>query len=89
MTPRGALRTLDQQRAEHAWQAVQKANRDNDFAGQAKRLGPRILTAGLGPAVQFLIAKDSKDLARDLRTALDDWLLRQGPTSCRRGGQPG
>jgi CRISPR-associated protein Cmr5 len=89
MTAPAPPRTLDQRRAEHAWQAVQKAN--SDFRDQAKRLGPRILTAGLGPAVQFLIAKDSKDVARDLRAALDDWLLREGPTKLREvhTSQPG
>jgi CRISPR-associated protein Cmr5 len=92
MTSPVTLRTLEQRRAEHAWQAVQKAN--EEFADQAKRLGPRILTSGLGPAVQFLIAKDSKDLAKDLRDTLDDWLLREGPTRVpqtrtARPGKPG
>jgi CRISPR type III-B/RAMP module-associated protein Cmr5 len=68
-------KTLDQQRAAHAWRVAESA--DKSFGRQAKRLGPRILIAGLGPAVQFLIAKDE---APKLADALEAWLLREGPT---------
>lgn len=67
--------TLDQQRAAHAWAATERA--DKTFGRQAKRLGPRILTAGLGPAVLFLLAKKE---APSLVAVLDDWLLKIGPT---------
>ena len=51
--------TLDQRRAQHAWQAVEQArklgpNAKKDFAREAKRLPVRIKTAGLGQALAFL-----------------------------------
>jgi hypothetical protein len=67
--------TLDQQRAAHAWKAAERA--DKHFGEQAKKLGPRILTAGLGPAVQSMIAKAE---APELVKALEAWLLEEGPT---------
>jgi CRISPR type III-B/RAMP module-associated protein Cmr5 len=67
--------TLDQQRAAHAWKAAEHA--DKQFGEQAKKLGPRILTAGLGPAVQFMIAKEE---ALELVKTLEAWLLEEGPT---------
>ena len=79
MSESAARKTLDQQRAAHAWQVAEKA--DKSFGRQAKRLGPRILTAGLGPAVQFLIAKKE---APKLTEALRDWLLEAGPTKTMR-----
>jgi CRISPR-associated protein Cmr5 len=81
--------TLDQQRASHAWQAAERAAKDlgekakREFGTPAKKLGPRILTAGLGPAVQFLIAKKE---APKLAEALRAWLLEEGPT--RAGRRP-
>lgn len=75
MTTTAIRQTLDQQRAMHAWQAAERA--DNAFGRQAKRLGPRILTAGLGPAVQFLVVKKE---APNLVEALRLWLLDVGPT---------
>ena len=59
--------TLDQHRAKHAWEAVQRAKRrdglhqDQDpkkFGGQAKKLPVRIMASGLGQALAFLKAKD-------------------------------
>jgi CRISPR type III-B/RAMP module-associated protein Cmr5 len=75
MTAPPTRQTLDQQRAAHAWHAAEPA--DKTFGRQAKRLGPRILTAGLGPAVQFLVAKKE---APDLVSTLSDWLLKSGPS---------
>lgn len=44
------------------------------FGGQAKRLPTRILTAGLGQALTFLLAKK---YAPELLIALSDWVLHQ------------
>jgi CRISPR type III-B/RAMP module-associated protein Cmr5 len=75
--------TLDQRRAAHAWRAAEGA--DKAFGRAAKRLGPRILTAGLGPAVQFLIAK--KEAAK-LAATMQAWLLEDGPTKARERSRP-
>jgi CRISPR type III-B/RAMP module-associated protein Cmr5 len=82
MTANGR-QTLDQLRAADAWRAAEQAQRElgeeakRKFGTPAKKLGPRILTAGLGPAVQFLIAKEE---APKLAEALQAWLLESGPT---------
>jgi CRISPR type III-B/RAMP module-associated protein Cmr5 len=82
--------TLDQRRAAHAWRAAELAQRElgqkakREFGTPAKKLGPRILTAGLGPAVQFVIAKGE---APKLVEALQAWLLEEGPT--KTGRTPG
>jgi CRISPR type III-B/RAMP module-associated protein Cmr5 len=75
MTAKPDRPTLDQRRAAHAWVAAEGANQE--FGEQAKKLGPRILTAGLGPAVQFMIAKKQ---APELVKTLEAWLLEEGPT---------
>ena len=61
--------TLEQRRAKHAWEAVQRVvqamqngtegdkAKARDFGGQAKRLPMRIMAAGLGQALTFLLAK--------------------------------
>ena len=77
--------TLDQRRAQHAWQAVERASKklsDKDkkkeFAREAKRLPVRIKTAGLGQALAFLNAKAKDGDARGLvLTDLGDWLLKE------------
>jgi CRISPR/Cas system CMR-associated protein Cmr5 small subunit len=83
MTAPAPRQTLDQQRAAHAWRIAEDA--DKTFGRQAKRLGPRILTAGLGPAIQFLIAKKE---APKLAEALEAWLLREGPTKAASAPRP-
>lgn len=77
--------TLDQRRAQHAWQTVEQArkldsNAKNDFAREAKRLPVRIKTAGLGQALAFLNAKAKSDTTKGggrLLVALGDWLLKE------------
>lgn len=73
--------TLDQRRAQHAWQAVQNAKaktgshskqEPKKFGGQAKKLPVRIMTSGLGQALGFLKAKD---YAPGLLAELSDWVL--------------
>lgn len=71
--------TLDQRRAKHAWDAVQKAKTLSEkdqkkFGTQAKKLPSRILTAGLGQALAFLRAKDYSPA---LLACIDDWVLTE------------
>ena len=85
--------TLDQRRARHAWEAVERARglRDAaDYAREAKRLPVRIKTSGLGQAMAFLNAKagkDEKDPRVVLLENLGDWLLaRRGLADVPAGG---
>lgn len=69
--------TLDQRRAKHAWEAVQcarnkKSDKFDEFCGHAKQLPMRILAAGLGQALMFLLAKDEAPV---LLQATADWIL--------------
>ncbi|MEC9346274.1 MAG: type III-B CRISPR module-associated protein Cmr5 [Pseudomonadota bacterium] len=81
-------RTLDQDRARHAWKTVQDARQlaerqRDDFAGHAKKLPMRIRAAGLGQALAFVAAKSrarrdgdgAAEGSRKLLLALDQWLL--------------
>jgi CRISPR-associated protein Cmr5 len=77
--------TLDQRRAKHAWEVVQRAkqklddHKDQDpkkFGGQAKKLPTRIMAAGLGQALAFLKAKD---YAPGLLAELNDWMKQRIP----------
>jgi CRISPR-associated protein Cmr5 len=76
--PATAVRkTLDQRRAQHAWDAVRKAaalKKDEKarYGIQAKKLPTRIMAAGLGQALAFLRAKN---YAPDLLRAIGDWVL--------------
>jgi CRISPR-associated protein Cmr5 len=78
-------RTLDQRRASHAWDAVQRAkNKEGHhqkqdpkkFGGQAKKLPTRIMVAGLGQALAFLKAKD---YAPGLLVELTEWVAQRIP----------
>jgi CRISPR/Cas system CMR-associated protein Cmr5 small subunit len=73
--------TLQQQRAKHAWETVRTVSDAGwaDFEGHTKRLGPRIVTAGLGPALAFAAARDGKPLV----DKLSDWVLHKGVTPKR------
>jgi CRISPR-associated protein Cmr5 len=78
--------TLDQSRASHAWDAVQRAKtkqghhqkqEPKKFGGQAKKLPTRIMAAGLGQALAFLKAKD---YAPGILAELSEWIgLRVPP----------
>lgn len=76
------LPTRGQQRARHAWETVEAARRKlknekwQDFDGQVRRLGPRILTAGLGPALAFLKEKQKDEGI--LLNHLASWVLHKG-----------
>jgi CRISPR-associated protein Cmr5 len=72
--------TLDQQRAAHAWGLVKQvedmgdSNKKKEFGTQAKKLPTRILAAGLGQALAFLMAKN---YSPDLQSALSEWLAER------------
>lgn len=77
--------TLDQRRANHAWDVVRRAKQKQDphenqdpkkFGGQAKKLPTRIMAAGLGQALAFLKAKD---YAPGLIEELSDWIGNRIP----------
>ena len=80
--------TLDQRRANHAWQAVADAKKElkekdfKDFCMQARRLPVRIMASGLGQALSFLNAKGS---APELLREIGDWVLdkREKPGSAK------
>jgi CRISPR-associated protein Cmr5 len=85
-----APKTLDQQRAEDAWKVVEKVQRDldkndqKDFGTQAKKLPTRIMAAGLGQALAFLLAKTQgegrkKPGMSELLLALSNWLSARRP----------
>ena len=88
--------TLEQRRAKHAWEAVQRVvqamqngtegdkAKARDFGGQAKRLPMRIMAAGLGQALTFLLAKK---YAPNLLEAIGDWVL-DVPTRIASGHAP-
>jgi len=83
--------TLEQQRAQNAWQCVtglatQTDNTDqrryntaaDDYAREAKKLPIRIMTSGLGQALAFIKAKaggDKKDGLTKLNAHLGQWVI--------------
>lgn len=77
--------TLDQRRARHAWEGVQRAKQrqgahqqqdPKKFGGQAKKLPTRIMAAGLGQALAFLKAKA---YAPGLLLELTEWMKQRIP----------
>ena len=86
--------TLDQRRARHAWEAVRSFARNSqqgygsdaqEYAREAKKLPTRIMAAGLGQALSFVLAKakgTKPDLLR-LHEHLSDWIIRQRPLPAR------
>lgn len=89
--------TLDQRRAQHAWQAVDAIAKTHvrqengkpipdevarKFGGHAKKLPVRIMASGLGQALAFLKAKG---YAPALLVELGDWVLdkRADPASAK------
>jgi CRISPR-associated protein Cmr5 len=74
-------KTTDQERAAHAWDLVQKAKQlpekeRKEFGTQARKLPPRILASGLGPALAFL---EAKKYAPRLVEGLAEWVHKQWP----------
>jgi CRISPR-associated protein Cmr5 len=86
--------TLDQRRAQHAWNTVEKAlslgakGEKDTFARETKQLPMRIKTAGLGQALAFLRAKaKAKDQDGDARKLLlgqlGNWVLDERDLASR------
>ncbi len=76
--------TLDQRRAQHAWEAVEgleqlDEGQRKEYAGEAKKLPVRIMASGLGQALAFILAKakEKKHGLEKLHEDLTDWVLRQ------------
>ena len=83
--------TLAQQRASHAWKAVEAACKGHgaeDYAREAKRLPVRIMTSGLGQALSFLNAKSGDGRVR-LANDLASWLIKGRGLGGRRGEADG
>jgi CRISPR-associated protein Cmr5 len=97
MSTVNTLKTLDQRRAKHAWDAVAAIVKGhvktvNDkpvpddlakkFGGHARKLPLRIMASGLGQALAFLKAKN---YAPELLKATGDWVLDKyaNPASTR------
>jgi CRISPR-associated protein Cmr5 len=75
--------TLDQKRARHAWDVIQRVVKEpesvrKDFGTQAKKLPARIMAAGLGQALAFLEAKGKTAL---LLEALAAWIHERRHTA--------
>ena len=75
------IRNLDQDRAKHAWGAVQAATKLKDdapkkYGREAKKMPVRIMTAGLGQALAFIEAKAEKHRElRNLHADLTTWVF--------------
>ncbi|GIW97295.1 MAG: hypothetical protein KatS3mg111_0628 [Pirellulaceae bacterium] len=75
--------TLDQRRAQHAWNAIQRVasemapGEQEEYAGEAKKLPIRVMTSGLGQALAFIAskAKEKKRGLNQLQDDLTDWVL--------------
>ena len=86
-------KTLDQRRAEHAWNAVTALSNGanskgervypdgaNEFAREAKKLPMRIMAAGLGHALAFINAKaNKKQRLKQLHVEITDWVIKRRP----------
>ena len=77
------LRTLEQERAKHAWKCVQKV-KNQAYASAYRTIAVKapslILTNGLGQTLAFLKAKGKNDPANEheiLYQHIEEWLKRQ------------
>ena len=70
--------STEQKRAKHAFEAVLNAKKlgkgKDDYANQAKKMPVRIISAGLGQALAFILAKDN---AEELLRYLSDWVMNK------------
>jgi len=77
--------TLDQRRARHAWEAIQRLKQEcsesacKEYAGEAKKLPIRIMASGLGQALAFVLSKatDKKPNLKRLHKDLTAWILKE------------
>ena len=71
------LRTLEQERAKHAWKCVQEV-KDKPFAGDYRNITVKapslILTNGLGQTLAFLRSKPDRAHFQSLYQHLADWV---------------
>src|SRR4051794_21823640 len=91
--------TLDQRRARHAWTAIRSFAREGkglredgkeagEYAREAKKLPMRIMAAGLGPALAFILAKSKgkkKHLER-LHNHLTAWVIGERLQGAKKPG---
>ena len=87
--------TLDQRRANHAWNAIMSFAKDKngeygddakEYAREAHKLPTRIMAAGLGQALAFILAKakDKKPNLKRLHEHLTNWVIKQRPTTAKK-----
>jgi CRISPR-associated protein Cmr5 len=89
--------TLDQRRAKHAWERIvgqakvnngqrQYDDKAKEYAREAKKLPTRIMAAGLGQALAFILAKakDKKPNLKQLHNDLTDWVIMQRAMSAKK-----
>ena len=68
------MRTLEQERAEFAWEKVQ--GQSGDYRNMVKSLPAMIMTNGLMQTLAFLESK-GKDHHKDLLKHIKEWLIRR------------
>lgn len=72
-------KTLDQRRAEHAWEAIERIGEGDgakEYAREAKKMPVRIMASGLGQALSFIMAKGKKKpTLRQLHDDLTKWVI--------------
>ncbi|MEW6263971.1 MAG: type III-B CRISPR module-associated protein Cmr5 [Thermodesulfobacteriota bacterium] len=85
--------TLDQRRASCAWNAIEEIKKTGqekakEYAGEAKKMPMRILTAGLGPALAFILAKakEKKPNLKQLHSDLTKWVIEERPIKANKTG---
>jgi CRISPR-associated protein Cmr5 len=75
-----ALRTLEQERAKHAWDCVREV-KDKPFAGDYRAIAVKvpslIVTNGLGQTLAFLRSKPDRPHFQALYRHLADWVGRK------------
>ncbi len=75
-----AMRTIEQERANHAWQCVNEV-KDKPFAGDYRTIAVKtpslILTNGLGQTLAFLRSKPDRRHFVELYRHLNEWLRRR------------
>jgi CRISPR-associated protein Cmr5 len=85
MSTKSLQKTLEQKRAEQAWECVQKVTKKSQefkkkYGSLARKVPMLVLTNGLGQTLAFLKAKGKNDSANEhtvLFRHLSDWVLSQ------------
>lgn len=86
-------KTVDQRRAEHAWEKLMALKNSNnghwgedaeDYTREAKKLPVRIMASGLGQALSFIKAKaNKKNGLRELNSDLSEWVIKKRPIQAK------